>query len=74
MFKDSFSMSRLIFLLSLLFSSFLSWSFVGENKIEEIGRNWEAFKAQNETRLKDSNKGVDPITLEQINKLNQRLK
>jgi HK97 family phage major capsid protein len=46
-----------------------------KNKLEKIARNWEAFKEQNDLKLKQiaSQKTPDPITLEQINKINQKL-
>lgn len=42
-----------------------------KNRLEEIARNWEAFKTQNDLRLQQ--KSPDPITLEQMNKINTKL-
>lgn len=44
-------------------------------KLEQISRNWEDFKKQNDERLNqlESKKAVDPLTLHQLNKISQTL-
>ena len=45
------------------------------NKLEQISRNWEAFKQQNETRLEQLEKkhSVDPVTQSQLNKISRTI-
>ena len=45
------------------------------NKLEQISKNWEDFKQQNEARLQqiESHKTADPITLHQLNKISDTI-
>ncbi len=45
------------------------------NKLEQISKNWEAFKQQNEARLNqlETQNSADPITLNQLNKISDTI-
>lgn len=45
------------------------------NKLEQISKNWEDFKQQNEARLNqiESKNSADPITLHQLNKISNTI-
>jgi HK97 family phage major capsid protein len=45
------------------------------NKLEQISKNWEDFKKQNELRLQqiEANKSPDPITINQIGKISDTI-
>ena len=44
-------------------------------KLEQISKNWEDFKKQNDERLKqiETKNVADPVTLHQLNKISQTI-